>query len=183
MRQLSAPCRWAVQAAAALAVLASAGCMSVSDDEGRKPAPSTSAERRGAAAEPDGGHGAPGGRPQGRGGKGDKDGRGKDDPKASPSAKDSASAEAKPTKGGKGPQSPAKPAPTGDGSSPSVPEPSTPAPDVPSEPPPSSTPPAGEPTDQPSASSAPEVHAGALRLVREPGTHTEPVASPQVGPV
>ncbi|MFE3600771.1 hypothetical protein [Streptomyces sp. NPDC059142] len=57
MRQLSAPGRLAVWIVTSVAALTSAGCMSVGDDAG-SPAPSRSADRTGAAAEPDGGTGS-----------------------------------------------------------------------------------------------------------------------------
>ncbi|MCX4824131.1 hypothetical protein OG883_30550 [Streptomyces sp. NBC_01142] len=191
MRQLPArlpvPGRLAVWIAASLAVAASAGCMSVSDDEGKKPAPSSSTDRRGAVAEPDGGQAVSGGR-QVRDAKGGSDKKSKkkakDRPDASPSASGSGPAAAKPTRGGQRPQPPKEPAPTRGGTSPSV-QPSVPQePTEPTEPPPvSPTPQPSEPTDPPTASSAPEVHAGAMRLADGQGMLAEPTASPQVGPV
>ncbi|MEV6397072.1 hypothetical protein AB0M39_20175 [Streptomyces sp. NPDC051907] len=191
MRQLSVPLsvpgrRLALGVVASLAVMASAGCMSVGDDEGKKPAPRSSADRRGVLEEADGGQSGQGVGRQARtsghgsdkpGKKGGKDAKGS----ASPSA--SAPAKAKPTGGGPRPQTP-DPTPTNEGPPPSV-QPSEPEP-TPSEPPPvSPTPQPSEPTDPPSASSAPEVHAGALRLVdgqSRQGVEAEPTASPQVSP-
>ncbi|NDZ91315.1 hypothetical protein G3I23_38305, partial [Streptomyces sp. SID10115] len=51
MRQLYVPVRWA---AVAVAVAATAGCMSIGDD-GNGPAPDRSGGRHGGAAAPDGG--------------------------------------------------------------------------------------------------------------------------------
>ncbi|NWF30670.1 hypothetical protein HW130_31220 [Streptomyces sp. PKU-EA00015] len=191
MRQLSAPGRTAVWIAASLAAMACAGCMSVREDEGRKPAPSTSSEGRG--AEPDGGHGAPGGaqRPVGHGEEDrerkhatadDEAGKGRD-AEGSPSPSGAASGEAEPTPGGKPAKPGAKPTPPHGGGSPPPPQqlPSLPPPQSPT-PPASPTPQPSEPTDQPPASSAPEVHAGATRSVEHPGSHRggdEPAASPQ----
>ncbi|MGW0702159.1 hypothetical protein ACWD0A_23150 [Streptomyces sp. NPDC002867] len=197
MRQLSAPGRTAVWIAASLAAMASAGCMSVGEDEGRKPAPSTSSERRGAAAEPDGGHGAPGGaqRPVGHGeeGRDGKDatadgeaGKGQD-AEGSPSPSGAASGGAEPTPGGKKPAKPGtKPTPPHGGGTPPPTQqsPTLPPPQSPT-PPASPTPQPSEPTDPPPASSAPEVHAGATRSVEHPGSRRggdEPTASPQDRP-
>ncbi|MGW3626285.1 hypothetical protein [Streptomyces sp. NPDC000880] len=182
VRQLSAPGRLAVAIAASLAVAASAGCMSVSDDEGGKPAPRATTDRRGAVAEPDGGRAAPGGRQAGGGqgepGKAGKEGA--DGEGASPSPSGSPKPAAKPTRGGQQPKPPGEPLPTGGGASPSA-EPPQP---TPSEPPQvSPTPEPSEPSDPPSASSAPQVHAGAIQGADWEGTCTEPVASPQMGPM
>ncbi|MEU1281019.1 hypothetical protein [Streptomyces sp. NPDC005805] len=205
MRQLPAPGRTAALFAAALAALASAGCMSVGDDDVRKPKPSTSAERTGAAEGQDtGGGGVPGG-PQGShhdgtgrtGGTADRDEDG-DDKKAEDGkpTEDSGGTRATPNPSA-GPTSGPAPGPGGGGGKPEPrptpppegpgePAPPTPPVDPAPEPPePTPTPPV-DPTPQPSASSAPEVHGGALRAMRdlEPErVHgTEPVASPQAGP-
>ncbi|MEU0087782.1 hypothetical protein [Streptomyces sp. NPDC006274] len=184
MRQLSTPGRrTAVWIAASLAVLASAGCMSVSDDESRKPAVSTSADGDGAVAEPDGGHLPPGGHGR-HGAGGDSTGRDAKNGSASPSPSGSASAEPEPTRPGRQPPASEPAAPTG-GASPSasrssVPPPAQESPEPPVDSPPPSEP---EPSDPPSASSAPEVHIGAMREVDHPsGARAEPAASPQSQP-
>lgn len=177
---LSFPGRLAVWIAASLAVAASSGCMSVSDDEGRKPAPHSSTGRHGAVAEPDGGSGAPGGR-QVRGTHGGPGAKGGEGAKTSASPNGSVAPTAQPPRGGQGPQPPRDPKPTGGGPVPSEQPPPQP---TPSEPPPESpTPQPTEPTDPPPPSSAPEVRAGAMRLVDERGMCAEPAASPQVGPM
>jgi len=187
VRQLSAPGRrTAVWIAASLAVLASAGCMSVSDDESRKPAPSTSADGDGVVAEPDGGHVLPGGHGRRGAGKGGDSAGGPDmkNPGASPSPSGSASAEPEPTRPGQQPPASEPPAPTG-GASPSAsrssaPPPPQESPEPPVEGPPPSSP---EPSDPPSASSEPEVHMGALQVAEHPsGAQAEPAASPQPRP-
>lgn len=58
MRQLYVPVRWA---AAAVAVVATAGCMSIGDDGRDAPGPARSAGQRDGAAAPDGGGASPGG--------------------------------------------------------------------------------------------------------------------------
>ncbi|MFI2352021.1 hypothetical protein ACH492_34490 [Streptomyces sp. NPDC019443] len=182
VRQLSAPGRLAVAIAASLAIAASAGCMSVSDDEGGKPPPRTATDRRGAVAEPDGGRAAPGGhRARGEHGEPDKAGKGGAVGKgASPSPSGTAKPAAKPARGGQKPQPPRDPQPTGGGASPSEQPPQP----TPSEPPPvSPTPQPSEPSDPPPPSSAPEVHAGAIQGADGQGMYTEPAASPQVGPM
>jgi hypothetical protein len=184
VRQFSVPGRLAAAIAAALAVAASAGCMSVSDDEGGKPAPRTTTDRPGAVAEPDGERAAPGGRQAGGGqGEPDKaDKEGADGKSASPRPSGSAKPTAKPTQGGQKPKPPRDPQPTGGQASPSEPPPPQPSP---SEPPQvSPTPQPTEPSDQPSESSAPQVHAGARRAgnvygtggVTPGGTHVTGVA-------
>ncbi|MFF8843639.1 hypothetical protein ACF08N_13115 [Streptomyces sp. NPDC015127] len=170
--------------------------MSVSDDEGGKPAPSTSAERRGAAAEPDGGHGVPGG-PQRGAGYGEEDPAGKDtedaenagdakDAEESPSPSGAVST-GEPTPGGKPSKPATKPTPPQGGGSPApTQQPTTQPPSEQPTPPASPTPQPSGTTDPPPASSAPEVHAGAMRAVEEPGPgHSggdEPTASPQDSP-
>ncbi|WP_327324597.1 hypothetical protein OG735_20275 [Streptomyces sp. NBC_01210] len=182
----SFPGRLAVWAAASLAVAASAGCMSVSDDEGGKPAPHSSTGRRGTVSEPDGGHGVSGGGRQARGGRGGSDAKAGAGAKASASPNASAPPKAQPPRSGQRPQPPRDPGPTGGGPVPSEQPPPQP---TPSElPPESPTPQPSEPTDAPSASSAPEVHAEAMRMADGQGSMAdgqcmEPTASPQVGPV
>jgi hypothetical protein len=184
VRQLSAPGRTAVWIAASMAVLATAGCMSVSDEGGAKPAPSSSAERRGTGAEPDGGHVLPGGPGRQAGGGGDSsrdvDGKGES---ASPASSGSASAGARPSEAAPPPSEPKPSAPPGDaGPSASAPQSSMPPPQESPEPPVESPPPSPpQPSDPPSASSAPEVHAGAMRVVPADGD-AEPSASPQSRP-
>lgn len=188
MRQLSAPGRrTAVWIATSLAVMASAGCMSVSDHESRKPAPSTSADDGGAVSEPDGGHRLPGGHGGQAASTGDDSADGPDvkNGSASPSPSESAaSAEPEPTRPGRQPPASEPPVPTG-GASPSATRSSVPPPPAESPEPPeeSPTPPEPEPSDPPSASSAPEVHMGATRVVEQPsGAQAEPAASPQPRP-
>lgn len=187
MRQFSAPGRrTAVWIAASLAVLASAGCMSVSDDEGTKPAPRTSADRDGAAAEPDGGQLLPGG--HGRrgavGGEGASDGPDDKGGSASPSPSGSAPADAKPMRPGRQPAAPQPPVSTGGGASPSAPPQSSATPPEESPEPPSESPSPSEsqPSDPPPASSAPEVHMGARRGAEPLEARSEPAVSPQPRP-
>ncbi|MGW4032558.1 hypothetical protein ACWEFL_25165 [Streptomyces sp. NPDC004838] len=187
MRQLSAPGRLAVALAASLALAATAGCMSVSDGKGGEPAPSKPADRRGAVAEQDGGHSGRGGRHAGGGRAGAAESGGKGDaPDASPSPSGTADPAVRPTQGVNRPQQqPGGPPPTGGGTTPPA-EPTVPPEEPPTEPPtdPPTEPTTG-PTDPPSASSEPEVHAGAMRLayadVRE--VDWEPMASPRTGPL
>ncbi|MGV9313990.1 hypothetical protein ACWDR0_17685 [Streptomyces sp. NPDC003691] len=193
MRQSSVPGRVAAAFAVSLALAASAGCMSVGDDERAKPAPSGSPDRRGTVADPDGGYEHPGGRhPDGTGRHRDsgkpgeaarKDGR----PELKPSASASAAPEGpRPGPGAERPQpQPGAPKPTAPRPTPSAEEPVDPPVDPPVEEPtdpPVSEPP--QPTDPPSASSAPEVHAGAMKLVDADGRgmRGRPEASPQPGP-
>ncbi|WP_240138419.1 hypothetical protein [Streptomyces sp. MUM 178J] len=205
MRQLSVPGRpgrrTAAWIAASLALAASAGCMSVGDDDkgDAKPAPSTSVDQGGTAAEPDGGHGAPGGRrvytDHEHGGKSEKDevaeeeeAQGEREATVSPSPSGpEPSPPSEPGSGGEPPVPPkGEPSPTegDDGGSTPSPPPSQP-PSEPAEPPSEPSPgPSPEPTDEPTASSAPEVHAGAMHPVDErgEGMRGEPEASPQPGP-
>lgn len=181
MRQLSAPGRTAVWIVTSLAALASAGCMSVSDDAGGKPAPSTSAEQRGTVAEPDGGQMVPGGHGR-RQADGDETSSEAPDDKntsASPGPSGSGSAHAEPTPTGHRPPTTEPPAPTGGGASPSASESSEPPPQESSKPPtgsPSPTP--TEPTAPPSASSESDVQGDGTRAAAPAGTRTEPAASP-----
>lgn len=185
MRQLSVPGRTAVWIAASLAALASAGCMSVSDDGGGKPAPSRSAAPRGGVTEPDGGRLLPGGQGQQAGGNKGSDDRPAEDGSASPVPSDSASADAKPSPTGRPPASRPSPPPGGQPSASASqqppPQPSQEPQEPPVDPPDPSASPA-DPTDPPSASSAPEVHAGAMRVVEQAGERPEPTASPRVRP-
>ncbi|MFI6289471.1 hypothetical protein ACIBCM_32830 [Streptomyces sp. NPDC051018] len=175
----------AVAFAASLALAATAGCMSVSDDKGAEPVPGKPSGRSGAVTEHDGVHGGSGGRHL-RGGRGDSGapgGKG-DAPDASPSPSGTAGPAARPPGGGKRPHQPGVPQPTGDGPTPSV-QPTPPQEEPATEPPVEPTPqPTPEPTDPPSPSSAPDVHAGAVRpaYADGPGPGWEPVASPQTGP-
>ncbi|GGW46049.1 hypothetical protein [Streptomyces xantholiticus] len=187
MRQFSAPGRrTAIWIAASLAVLASSGCMSVSDDEGRKPASSTSADRGGAAAEPDGGQVLPGG--HGRrgevGGEGASGGLDDKDRSASPSSSGSAPADAKRMRPGRQPAAPQPPVPTGGGASPPAPPQSSATPSEESPEPPSESPSPSEsqPSDPPSASSAPEVHMGPRRGAEPLDARSQPAVSPQARP-
>ncbi|MFJ8073341.1 hypothetical protein ACIQ7Q_05150 [Streptomyces sp. NPDC096176] len=159
----------------------------MSDEEGGKPAPSRSADRRGTVAEPDGGQVLPGSHGQrAGGGEGTSDDPDTKDGSTSPSPSGSASPGAEPTSAGQQPSTP-RPAPTRGGVPPSAPQPPTqPPPQEPPEPPAQSPPPppspSAEPTDPPAASSAPEVHAGAMRVVEPSGPGAEPAASAQVSP-
>ncbi|MFJ8232786.1 hypothetical protein ACIQ9E_22995 [Streptomyces sp. NPDC094448] len=194
MRQSSVPGRVAAVLAVTLALAASAGCMSVGDDERAEPAPSGSPDRRDTDADPDGGYERPGGgRHAGGGGRhadsgkpgggGRKAGR----PELSPSPGASAAPEEdRPGPGAERPQppQPGAPKPPAPRPTPSAEEPAPPVDPPVEEPvdPPVSEPP--QPTDPPSASSAPEVHAGAMRLVEADGRgmRGRPTASPQPGP-
>jgi hypothetical protein len=198
VRQLSAPCRLAAALAASLALAATAGCMSVSDHKSGKPAPTRPAGPKAAPADHeavppvgpgvryDGGHRArPGPLAPG--------GRRVAVPAATPSPSGGSAVpqrpSATPTRGAVRPHQPPGPQPTPAGPTPTVtPEPPVqePTPEPPASEPATTPPP--EPTDPPSASSAPEVHAGALRMARVDGTaggvpYRAPAASPQAGPV
>ncbi|MBT2369460.1 hypothetical protein J7E88_30335 [Streptomyces sp. ISL-10] len=161
----------------------------MSDDAGRKPAPSISAER-GVAAEPDGGHGVPGGAQRGAAEHG-RDGRdGKDAEEADAAGKEKGkraegmpSTGADPVPGGKPLKPGTRPTPPHGGGSPSPTQqhPTLPPSEPTPEPPTSPTPQPSEPTGQPSASSAPEVHVGARRAAGALG-NGEPAASPQDRP-
>ncbi|WP_190126252.1 hypothetical protein [Streptomyces inusitatus] len=198
MRHLSVPGRLAVAFAASLALASSAGCMSVSDDKSGSPAPSKSDDRPDTAPEPDGGHVGPGGgrhaggRPAVSPGRsGERERAAVPKPPASPSGGATAAARSTP-KPSTGPVRP-KPAgptpePTQTPSATPVPPSSTPPPkETPTSEPPKETPTEQptEPTEQPSASSAPEVHAGAMRTAEAygRGMRGEPMASPRLGPV
>ncbi|MFH8489861.1 hypothetical protein [Streptomyces longisporoflavus] len=158
MRQLYVPVRWT---AAAVAVMATAGCMSIGADGGGDPDPARSAGDRSAAAAPDGGGVSPGdgeaggddgGRADAKGGKHGKQGRKGKDKAGSDgsggSGSDAARASASASRGGDDPAPPTRggrPTPTqGD---PGGPKP-TPTPDPP-KPTPTPTP---EPTPEPSSS-------------------------------
>ncbi|MET9360152.1 hypothetical protein ABZX93_04515 [Streptomyces sp. NPDC006632] len=181
MRQLTTPARLAELAVTVLVLTASAGCMSVSDEEGR-PRPSVSAGQHGeAAARPD----------EGKGGVSEGKGRtGKHDPKASGAASgparpsgSSAPGAATPSAGGhpkpgggtggsaKPSQGASQPAPTPTHSDP-PPPPASPSP------PPVPTPPPASPSTTPGA----DTHNSAMRRNQAP-IDQEPSASPQVGPV
>ncbi|MGW1885521.1 hypothetical protein [Streptomyces sp. NPDC001970] len=197
MRQLSAPGRCAVWIATALAVAASAGCMSIGDDGGEG-APVKSPQQKGAAAEPDGGGAAQGGAGghgrTGMGGAAQSGGAaskgGGEDAGAGASPSASVASSAQPPKGGGGsggvkpadPQGPtppageptlsAEPTPPAGESTPPV-DPTPPGPD-----------PSGAPTDSPSASPAADTQMGAMRAADEDGegVRAEPTASPQMEP-
>ncbi|MFB7273990.1 hypothetical protein [Streptomyces sp. NPDC056244] len=216
MRQLSAlsaPGRFAVRIVTSLAVVASAGCMSVGDDEG-KPAPSRSADRRGSAAEPDGGTGAGPGAPhawQGRTSEGGAGGAGGGEkgtaPGASPSASSAAKPSSEPSKGARprpGEPTPPpghEPVPSKEPTRP-VPSPTPPVPQSP-DPVPEPEPEPSKPQDTPSGSPAGDMRTS-LMSAREmagegegpgpgpgPGSgkgngngmRKETAASPQMGPV
>ncbi|ANW19073.1 hypothetical protein [Streptomyces clavuligerus] len=189
---MSAPARLAAAFAASLALAASAGCMSVSDDKGggRKPGPSPSADRQDTVAEPDGGHAGPGGRvldgtgPRatrtGAEATGDDGRRGAREESRSPSGAGTPGTASRPAPGGGGSgggggQAPVRPKPPGpaptptkDGGSVPVVPPSPVTPVVPSPEPPveSPTPVPAEPTEEPSSPTPPPEAqaAGDLRM-------------------
>ncbi|MEU9100522.1 hypothetical protein [Streptomyces sp. NPDC048361] len=180
MRQLTTPARLAELAVTVLVLTASAGCMSVSDDEGR-PRPSVSAGRHGdAAARPD----------EGKGGVSEGKGRtGKRDPKASGAASGSARPSGSPAPGSAAPSVGVHPKPGGaggpakpsQGASRPAPTPThsdPPPPPASPSPPPVSPPPPASPSTTPGA----DTHNSALRRNQAP-IDQEPTASPQVGPV
>ncbi|MEU5399837.1 hypothetical protein ABZ348_11175 [Streptomyces sp. NPDC005963] len=185
MRQLPNPGRLAAAFAASLAIAASAGCMSVSDDKGEAPEPRKTSAPSGGVIEPEGGQAGPG-RHHAGGGRADagRSARRSAVPEATPSPRGVTTPPApKPTLAVNRPQPPEAPEPTEPAPTPTVPLP-TPTQEQPSEPPeetPSAQP--TEPTDPPAASPPPEVHAGALRMAeaaRRKVGH-EPESSPQVG--
>ncbi|MFI6943834.1 hypothetical protein ACIBI4_31600 [Streptomyces sp. NPDC050418] len=165
------PLRWA---AVLLVVAASAGCVSVGDDEG-KPAPGRSAERHGDGTAPDGGAvvsgGARGGQPAARGGEGGDKGK-PDKPGASESGKARPSDE--PDEDGHD----ASPTPTKTRTKTPRPTPT----EKPTEPAPSPTPtPTEEPTPQPTGSAgAPETQTAYEKRIAE---IDEREPSPQRGPM
>ncbi|GAA1905778.1 lipoprotein [Streptomyces durmitorensis] len=186
MRQLYVPARWA---AAAVAVMATAGCMSIGDDGGGEPGPARSAGERSAAAAPDGGSVTPGagsagksgadrGDAKGKKGKKGKKGGGKERSGAhGESGSDAAQASASATGGGGDPAPPTKggrPAPTR--TKPDPPRP-TPTPEPP-KPTPTPTP---EPTPEPSSSAHEPPKQDAQLGERSEGLRSrEP--SPEAGP-
>ncbi|MER6916786.1 hypothetical protein ABT354_34480 [Streptomyces sp. NPDC000594] len=194
---MSAPGRLAVAFAASLALAASAGCMSVSDDKGggRRPGPSTPADRQDTVPEPDGGHVGPGEPPLGgAGGRPAPSGTGTPGtdgaPRASrsPSGGDPATPSARPSHGGRATPRPKPPVPeptrSGGGVEPSATPPSA-TPAQPSPEPPKETPqpsPTGS-AAEPSATGAPEVHAGALRMpvAEDRGPRVEPAVDDDRG--
>ncbi|MFI6049964.1 hypothetical protein ACIBCO_07725 [Streptomyces violascens] len=181
MRQLTTPVRLAELAVTVLVLTASAGCMSVSDNQGG-PKPSASAGRHGDPARADEGKGGPG---VGRGRAGKHDPKAPGGPAGSPSASGSPEAQgaaATPSPGapkpggGPGPAKPPQGGPSRPAPSPSHPVPPTP-PASPSPSPVIPTPPAS-----PSTTPGADTHTSALRGIQAP-IEQEPTASPQVGPV
>lgn len=186
MRQLPTPGRLAAALAASLALAASAGCMSVSDDRTEAPEPRKSSAPSGGEIEPEGGQAGPG-RHHAGGGRAEpgRSVRRSGAPETTPSPRGGTTPPApQPTLGVNRPQPPKEPEPTREAPSPSVPLPS-PTEVPPTEPPVETpTPTPVQPTEEPTASPPPEVHAGALRMAeaarRKVGR--EPEASPQLGP-
>ncbi|WP_405501221.1 hypothetical protein OG501_21155 [Streptomyces niveus] len=191
--RLSAAGRLAVWIVTSVAVATSTGCMSVGNDEG-KPAPSRSAERRGAVAEPDGGTAADAGAGlpvDGRGEAGPKGAEhsGEHGDKGEPgAARESGDPSAKPSKGPDGKPLPPAPRPPGGDVPPAEqptrtpPPPSEPPPPDPDPEPPTQPEPTG-PQEPPSASPMADVRASALSPGDGLGMRKEPAASPQTGPV
>jgi hypothetical protein len=191
VRQLSAPGRLAVSVVTSLAVAASAGCMSVGDDEG-KPAHSPSAGRNGTTAEPDGGTGAgagvPGGGWYGRTPDGPRpatgpDGKGKGappDPSSSVAPPPAPSKGTRPWLGSTAPPG-SEPIPTKEPSRPAGPP--TPPPPASQAPDPQPDPEPEKPSDPPSASPTADVRVGAMSAADGTGMMKEPMASPQLRPV
>ncbi|MEU3373570.1 hypothetical protein ACFYM2_03970 [Streptomyces sp. NPDC006711] len=182
MRQLTTPARLAELAMTVLVLAASAGCMSVSDEEGR-PKPSVSAGQHGeAAARPEEGKGGAGEVIKGRPGKHDPKAAGGPSGAARPGGAPAPgpavpSAGANPKPGGAGPAKPSPGAPT---PPPPTPTRSIPAPPPVSPPPPPVSPP--PPPASPSTTPGADTHNSALRRNQAP-IDQEPTASPQVGPV
>lgn len=193
MRQLSAPGRFAVWIVTSVAVATSTGCMSVGDDGG-KPAPSRSAERPGAVAEPDGGTAADAGAGLPIGGRGGTGPKGDEHPgehgeKGKPGGPTaSGDPSAKPSKGPDGKPLPPAPRPPGGDVPPAEqptrtpPPPSEPPPPDPDPEPPTQPEPSGPP-EPPSASPMADVRTSALAPGDGVGMRKEPAASPQLGPV
>ncbi|MFI1810845.1 hypothetical protein ACH414_10940 [Streptomyces sp. NPDC020422] len=205
MRHLPTPVRWAATAFAVAACAGLSGCMSVSDD-GAKPAPSSSAGKRGEAAGSaedgglSGGHGGGGFDRTARSGP-DADGSGKESPVPSGSATapaksaggvgaggaGGAGGASKPTQPPGGTGGPAAStggdsgAPGGETTPPVDPPQPTPTQD-PTTPPPEPT---AEPTvsETPSTTPGADTHMGAMRAAEGPGGPTEPEASPQARPM
>ncbi|MFD9720802.1 hypothetical protein [Streptomyces sp. NPDC059076] len=185
MRQLPTPGRLAVAFATSLAIAASAGCMSVSDDKAEAPEPRKTSAPSGGVIEPEGGQAGPG-RHHAGGGRADsgRSARRSAVPDTTPSPRSATTPPApKPTLGVSRPQPPKAPEPSVPALTPTVPLP-TPTQEQPPEPPketPSEQP--TEPTEPPAASPPPEVQAGALRMAeaarRKVGR--EPESSPRVG--
>ncbi|MFF5723532.1 hypothetical protein [[Kitasatospora] papulosa] len=183
MRQLSARVRWA--AVTALTVAASTGCVSVGDDAG-KPAPSRSADRKGASAPPDGDTVSGTGRSGGGRAEAQSDRGAPRKPAAKASGR---TPSAEPGKAVPVPAGPGTPEPSRGGPVP-VPEPSAPGPGepppppvVPEEPPASPEPEPSSPPEQPSASPAAQTHTDAAGVPGRVGMWPTPRVSPQVAPV
>lgn len=185
MRQLYVPVRWT---AAVVAVMATAGCMSIGDDGRGEPGPARSAGERSAAAGPDGGSVTPGGGSAGGGdgdrgdGKGGKRGKGKgkgEGRDAEPGKSGSGAAQAASEPGDAG--EPARPT-KGGGSSPTRGEPDPPRPTPTPDPPkPTPTPTPQEPTPEPSSSAHEPPNQDAQLGERSQGLGSrEP--SPEAGP-
>ncbi|MEV0779605.1 hypothetical protein ACIBLA_32720 [Streptomyces sp. NPDC050433] len=193
MRQLSAPGRFAVWIVTSVAVATSTGCMSVGHDEG-KPAPSRSAEREGAVAEPDGGTAADAGAglpADGRGGARREDAGhpGEHGEKGEPAGPEASGApSAKPSKGPDGKPLPPAPRPPGGDVPPAeqptrTPPPSEPPPPDPEPEPPAQPEPSGPPEPPPSATPTADVRTSARAPGDGAGMRKEPAASPQLGPL
>ncbi|MDX3855402.1 hypothetical protein [Streptomyces sp. AK02-01A] len=195
MRQFSAPGRLVVRIVTSLAVAASAGCMSVGDDEGKQ-APSRPADSRGAAVEPDGGTNsgagvrAPGAARSHPGEDGVEhagaDDKGKD---GSPRPSSRAESSPEPSKGAR--SRPGGPTPPRDEPVPpkepprtqppaSQPPAQSPAPDPGPGPDPEPEP---EPVDPPTTSPAADMRTALMTMGDGMGMRKEPLASPQAGPV
>ncbi|WP_030568149.1 hypothetical protein [Streptomyces aureocirculatus] len=191
MRQLYVTVRWA---AAAVAVAATTGCMSIGDDGSGTPAPARSAGERSGDAVPDGGSVSPGGARgpgadgdrkdgDGKGGKGGKDGKkgrgdrggGGDGKKATAGHGKGAVVDGEPSRGGNRGGSSVTPTSGGGRPTPSRTRPG-PAPTR-STPPPEPSSPTPTPTQAPTS---PEPSSSAHGGVGEPAGRGEP--SPQAGP-
>lgn len=186
MRQLSVPVRWAAVTAV---IAASAGCMSVGDDDDGKPAPSRSAVPKGSAAEPDGATVAGTG-PARTGGAEAHSERGEAAQSPSPTPSVSADPSDSP---GTGPAESGRlrggrlPAPRPSPSGPGVPEqPERPDPPAPADSqtpePPEPDPEPSEPPPAPSASPAAQLRDDAMGAPDDVDQLRTPEASPQVGP-
>ncbi|MEU3184739.1 hypothetical protein ABZ707_11075 [Streptomyces sp. NPDC006923] len=198
VRQFSAPGRLVVRIVTSLAVAASAGCMSVGDDEGKQ-APTRPADSRGAAAEPDGGTSsgtgvrAPGAS-QSHMGEDGVEPAGPDEPGKNGSPRPSSRAESSPapTKGAR--PRPAGPTPPRDEPVPpkepprsqppvSPPPVQTPAPDPGPGPDPEPEPEPTMPVDPPNESPAADMRTALMAMEDGMGMRKEVLASPQMGPV
>jgi hypothetical protein len=191
VRQLSVPGRVVFAFAVSLTLAATAGCVNVGDDKGGKPAPGKTPDRRTAVAEHEAGHVMPESRPVPNGRTASVAAESRTTaPEVTPSPSGTPTPVPRPTRVPSRPDEPAGPEPAGPEPTvpvpPPAPTPTPPPEESPTEPTPEpTTPQPTEPTDPPSASSAPEVHAGALRLAHgdERAVGWEPMASPPEGPV